>query len=716
MMGGVQQQDGSGGAMVDRELDLAAIGRALWSKRLWIVGPALAAAVIAFLGVNLIAPRYKSEARVLVDGRENVFLRPEADKTGDRQGVIDAEAVSSQVQLVLSRDLALNVIKQLKLNENPEFDPVLRGVGPLRQVLMMLGILKDPMRMTPEERILDAYYTRLTTYAVDKSRVIAIEFQSTDPELASKIANTVAENYLRLQQSVRIDQTRAASQWLANEIETLRDKVGEAEAKVESFRAKSNLFVGTNNNTLSSQQLGELNSQIGIARSQKAEADARAQSLREMLKPGRVIEAGDAINSELIRRLGEQRATLRAQLAEQSSTLLDQHPRIKELRAQIADIERQSRSEAEKLVRTLENDARIAAARVEQLAANMDQLKRQATSTSEQDVQLRALEREARAQRELLESYLAKYREASARENLGNIPSKARIISHAVVSNTPHFPKKTPIVFIAAIVTLLLAAGVVTVSELASSAPHRVPAFVVRTMLPAPALKPVNSRSVQLEEVAQGPTLAPEDTPDKAPDTLSVREVALKLANAKSTRPVVVVSAHADMSPEGTALALARALPQDRRVVLVELGVKQSGLKDICADPAAPGIAELLWEQASFADILTRDRNSRVHLITAGSMEMDPAATLASETVADALEALSQTYDHVVVTAGPLSCFPENAFSGAATDAVLVLRPNQPVPESTADDLLATSFVSVTLCSAEDNVQDPVRRTEAQAA
>src|SRR4029077_14485552 len=118
----------------------------------------------------------------------------------------------------------------------------------------------------------------------------------------------------------------------------------------------------------------------------------------------------DIINSELLRRLSEQRVILRAQLAEQSSTLLDQHPRIKELRAQIADLEGQMRSEADRLARSLANDAKFASAKVDGLSAARDQLKRQAASTNEQDVQLRALEREAKAQRDLLESYLAKYR------------------------------------------------------------------------------------------------------------------------------------------------------------------------------------------------------------------------------------------------------------------------------------------------------------------
>ena len=109
-----------------------------------------------------------------------------------------------------------------------------------------------------------------------------------------------------------------------------------------------------------------------------------------MLQSGKPIEASEVLNSELIRRLSEQRVTLRAQLAEQSSTLLDGHPRIKELKAQLADLDRQLREEAGKVSRSLENDSRIADGRVEGLIASLDQLKKQASSNNGQDVQLRA--------------------------------------------------------------------------------------------------------------------------------------------------------------------------------------------------------------------------------------------------------------------------------------------------------------------------------------
>ena len=182
-----------GGPVADAELDLPALGSALWRKKWKILGPTILVGLLALVVVQLITPRYMSESRVLIEARDNIYLRPDADKDPADRSVIDEQAVTSQVQLVLSRDLARDVIAKLKLGELPEFDPVLAGISPIKAILGRLGIIKDPMSMTPEERVLAAYYDRLTAYAVEKSRVIVIDFQSENPDLAAKVANAIAE-------------------------------------------------------------------------------------------------------------------------------------------------------------------------------------------------------------------------------------------------------------------------------------------------------------------------------------------------------------------------------------------------------------------------------------------------------------------------------------------------------------------------------------------
>ena len=463
------------GQFVDADFDLAGLGALLWQKRFSILRPTIIVALLTLGVVLMIPPKYQSEARVLVIGRDNIYLRPDADKDIIDRGVVDQEAVTSQAQLILSRDLASEVIAKLKLNELPEFDPALGNISLTKRVLGFLGVIRNPLAMTPEERVLEAFYDRLTVFPVEKSRVIVIDFLSENPELAARVANAIADAYLKRQQEAKQDQARSAGQWLSGEIDSLRKKVADSEAKVEAFRARSNLLVGPNNTTLSVQQLGDLNTQLATARAQKSDAEAKAKLIRDMLKSGEPIESSDVLNSELIRRLSEQRVTLRAQLAEQSSSLLGNHPRIKELRAQIADLDQQIRKEAEILARSLENDAKLADARVAAQLVTFNQLKKQAETSNEDDVQLRALDRDAKSQRDLLESYLAKYRDASARGTLDSAPPDARIISRATPSSVPAYPKKLPTIVIASLATFILMCGLV----------------VTRALLETPGAKPL---------------------------------------------------------------------------------------------------------------------------------------------------------------------------------------------------------------------------------
>jgi polysaccharide biosynthesis transport protein len=678
------------------DLDLRALGQALVRKRGWIIVPTVLVAVLSITAVNLITPRYKSEARILIDGRENVFLRPNGERNDEQRAGLDAEAVTSQVQLLLSRDLAREIIKKNKLAERPEFDPVLQGLSPLKSLLALFGIGRDPFSLTPEERVLDAYFDRFTAYAVDKSRVIVIEFQSRDPDLAARVANSIAEGYLVLQQGARQDQAKSASQWLSGEIDNLRKKVSEAESRVEDFRSKSSLFVGTNNTTLSNQQMGELNTQLNNARALKSDAESKARLIREMLQSGKPIEASEVLNSELTRRLSEQRVTLRAQLAEQSSTLLDGHPRIKELRAQLADLDRQLREEASKISRSLDNDSRIAGGRVEGLSASLEQLKKQATSTNGQDVQLRALEREAKAQRDLLESYLAKYREANTRENIDAAPADGRIISRASVSNTPAYPKKLPIVLIATLATLMLSAGAIVTGELLRmTAPRAAAAF--------------GSSPASVRAPAAAAQAFSEPSPGIAPEPAEIEQLANHLSAAgEAARKVTILGTASGESITLTALTLARLIARSAKVVVVDLSASSPTIPAVSVDPAAPGLADLMLGEASFSQVITKDRMSRVHLVSAGRPGSD-RALLQSPRLTLAIDALLRVYDHVLLDAGTASDLPAELLTAHAR-AVVVPEASMATEARTlmCDQLRAVGFSEVTMLSQPSQPSDAV--------
>ncbi|HEY4139997.1 MAG TPA: exopolysaccharide transport family protein [Pseudolabrys sp.] len=708
------------------EPDIVGLGRVLWAKKSMIVGFTVIAAVGAFVVVNAITPRYRSESRLLLEVRENVFMRAEAEKNAAERSALDPEAITSQIQVALSRDVANDVIKKEKLSDNPEFDS---GGGIGNTLLSLIGLGRDPGSMSREERTFQAYYERLNVFAIEKSRVIAVDFDSANPELAARVANTVAETYLSLQQSAKQDQTRAAGNWLSVEIDKMRGRVADAEAKVEDYRARTNLFVGSNNTSLPSQQLTEINSQISAARGQKADLEARARQLRDQIRSGRPVEASsDIANSESMRRLVDQRVALRSQLAEQSSTLLDQHPRIKELRSQIGELDRQIKAEGERLARQLDNDAVVAGNRVESLVSSLDQVKKLASTNNEQDVQLRALEREAKTQRDLLESYLAKYREASARDNINAAPPEARIISRATPAIKPTFPKKTPTVLIAAFAAFALAAGFTVTGALLSPAPaaaaysaygYAVPGY------PDPNFghQPIEPRIMSMPTVAS-PPIAPPSMPVMpsqmaqrfapagavgaglaAPQMLpplpvsSVEQVAQTLRQAgDSGRRVTVVGTMRNVGTTYAAISIARALAKEANVVLIDLAFGAPNISVISTDPAAPGVADLVRGAASFGDIITRDQFSNVHLIATGEVGHDGPALAASPMLATVVEALVRSYNHVVIDVGSAADVPVERFAPLAQRAVLVSGdPANPSTRAARERLVMAGFADVTL-------------------
>src|SRR5262249_35639210 len=192
------------------------------------------------------------------------------------------------------------------------------------------------------------------------------------------------------------------------------------------------------------------------------------------------------------------------------------------------------------------------------------------SSTNGQDVQLRALEREAKAQRDLLESYLAKYREANTRENI-EASADARIISRAIVSNTLAYPKKLPIVLIATLAMLLLTSGLIVTGELlAMTAPR------AASMLAAPiaAVRARAEPSPDLERVA-APAIAPTLSEPQMPIGARLGEIdqlADDLRRAgESGRKVTILGTASGESITLTALTLARQLARDARVVVVDL-------------------------------------------------------------------------------------------------------------------------------------------------
>ncbi|MBY0612609.1 MAG: exopolysaccharide transport family protein [Beijerinckiaceae bacterium] len=667
------------------DVDLKELLRAIGRKKSLILGVTL----VAFLGslafVNLVAPKYTAEARLLLENRDTYYSRPEKDGRGNAEA-IDPEAVQSQVQVLGSRDLARLVIKNLNLGALPEFDPVLKGIPAYMRVLILLGFVRDPTLSTPEERVLESFTNKVSIFSVGKSRVIGIEASTLNPDIAAKIANNLAQEYLAQQQEAKKQTTQVASSWLNQTIEPLRQKVVEAEARVEAYRSKNNLFVGANNTTIISQQLSELNTQLSTARAMQAEQQAKAQLIKDALRTGRIFEVSDIIKDDLIRRLTENRSTLRALYASEQKVYLPQHPRIKELAAQIADLEGQIRGAAQRVTRSLENDARSAASRVAALQADIESQKKVNALASDDDVTLKALEREAKALREQLETYSAKAIDANARDTQTGSPADARIVAVALAPSTPSFPKSAPIVFLTTLAGLVLSTFFVAAGELLKAPPRMAPvAMRVEPVMPvtpeaAPAAPaPIATEPPPDEARFAGSSLAEQhgtppvavprpprmDAPMQSPFDRSVAALAqrcrscvsTKAASGKAGGVLVTVSGAAEgHGATSVAIALSRGLAAQSRTILIDLNQDSPGLDHLVAHSDATGLSDLLCGEASFGEAIHRDRESRLNIMPLGLIDED---VVASDLLGNVFDALKQSYEFLVIDAGIAGSQPD---------------------------------------------------------
>lgn len=722
-------QSGSHGRDDERseggEIDLRALGRGIWRRKLWIVGPAFLAALAALAFVQLSAPLYRSSALLLIENREGAAPRSGSDR---ELSLPDEQAVASQVQLIQSRDLVRSVVKSLDLATDPEFGP--QSPGLVAKILGALGLGGQAQSLPLNERVVDKVAQNLSVYPVSGSRVVGVEFVATNADRAARIVNAFVDAYLDIQRDAKRETNRQASQYLSDEINGLRGRVGDAEERVEAFRAKAGLLVGGNNTTVAAQQLGETSTQLSTSRTQQGESQAKADMIRSVLKQGRPAEALDIANSELVRQLSQRRSELAAQIASEGRTLLPQHPRMRELSAQLSGLDEQVRSEAEKLARAFENEAKTAGARVAALSKQLDGLKSTAATANNQEVQLRALEREARSQRDLLEQLLTRYREASARENPEALLADARVISRGAAATEPYFPKKGPTIALAALGAFMLALFSAAAAEVFGGQRRRgdgdaapppalggeTPAFgrlhgpmtptAPRSPTPPPpSIAPPSTASgagadAEPHEASQArpdgdspPAAAPnvaavmaaaasaiKPAAPKTPlDRPSARQNTIECADATLVAALARQLAAMPTADGALRILTTGALPDlGVATVAAKLAatISESGRRVVAVDAAGgaryadegPGLAELLSGEATFAQAIHRDPGSRVHLVPQGAEPFDRLDPAARSRLGIVLEALALTYDFVMITtpSGPGGAEPFAAHCGAA--------------------------------------------------
>lgn len=373
--------------------------------------------------------------------------------------------MSSQIELVKSRDTLLAVIDSENLRSESEFTGV--GASPVSLVLQLLGRRPEPRSI--EQTVIENLRERLTVTQERNSAVISIRVRSRDPELAARIANAIAEAHVRRRAALSLSDTAEASEWLEEEIERLRLRVQEAEAAVANYRVDNDLFTGTDNTAILNQQLTAITTQITEAQQRKNAAQSRANLILQLLAQGQPLDGvQDVRDSVVIQQLSQTKATLQGELAQRSSTLLPNHPTIKALVAQIAEIEEQIAAEARRVASALEAEAQIEGDLEASLRDDLARTKISVSTATRDGVTLESLQREAAAQRDLLETYLLRYSDAISRTAAGSALPDVRQVTVAAPASDPASPKTALILAAVGFAVLALQIGGILFGELMS--------------------------------------------------------------------------------------------------------------------------------------------------------------------------------------------------------------------------------------------------------
>ena len=627
----------------DLDIDVASLFASLWRKKLSILLGSLVITAATAAIVLMVSPKYMAESRILIETRESVYTRPDTGMIDEARPILDAEGIASQVELLGSADVLSKVADELDLASKPEFDPTKASITD--RIMAIIG-------RAPELGLKDALIAkmrdRLKIYRVESSRVIVVEFSSKDPQLAAKVPQAIANAYLANQQAAKLQTDTSATDWLEPVIKDLSAKVKEAEAKVASYRSQNDILDGQNNSVLATQQLSELSSEMTRVRAARANAEAKAQSVRAILESGASIETvPEILASGLIQRLREQQVQLKSQIADLSITLLENHPRIKGLRSQLADLNGQIRAEAGKVLMSLETEAKTAALREKELAGNLNGLKAESSRVGDEEVGLRALEREATAQRDLLESYLTRYREAASRKDSNYQVPDARIFANAEIPSEPYFPKFIPTVSAAFAGSLIILSVMTLLSELFSGRAFR---QAMPAPMPAAPLAAANDEAVQVQP-AEVAVQAAEPVEPEIDNELTIAAVASRLVDEGHTC-AVIVSPEGDEASASSVLLVRELADQGLKVVLLDLTANSAAARPMTDGLALPGITNLLSGGATFSGIIHNDVYSDAHVVPTGTADPVQAAK-AIERLPMVINALVSAYDMVLVECGP---------------------------------------------------------------
>lgn len=651
----------------EESISLTHIFHIFWIRRHLFIAVFFFVFVSGAVVLFQLTPRYTTETKILVGASKAKVVNVEEVLSGN---LSTDSAVKSETEVLTSKGLARKVINKLGLLQLEEFNPGLKEKTFLDDLSPSnwfsddfkesLGLGDKKAELSKEEkqeRVLTTatgiYLNKVKAAPIRGSQVIGVSVESTDPKLAALIANTHAESYIIGQLEAKFEATEKASSWLNEQLAGLRSKVESSEKAVEVYRAQHGLSQGKDQAGIVGEQLSEINSKLIIAKAEKAEASARLEQVNHLLRTGSDIEtASEVLSSTLIQRLREQEAELTRKVSEMSVEFGAKHPKLIRINAEIDELKSKIKGEITKIAAGLKNELTIASTREASLETSLKAIESKSGSNRAEEVQLRALEREANANKVLFETFLNRFKETSSTQGMEE--ADARVISIAEIPITPSFPKKGMMLALIAVLSMITGTTVIFILEMMHPG-LRTPEEIERFLgIPAIALLPTTAdkKIDPFDYILQKPH-------SSLSEALSSLRVSLMLSDPdKAVKSIMVTSSIPAEGKSTLALCLARsAAISGQKSIVIDADFRRPTIeKKLNISEKTKGLTDLIMSSdGNYADYMYKDEKTDLYIMPKGQADyVNPVDIFSSHKMTNLLQALKERFDLIVIDTPPV--------------------------------------------------------------
>jgi polysaccharide biosynthesis transport protein len=670
------------------------------SRRRWtVISVSVVTALIAVIWTFTTRPIYTGTATLRIEKEQPRIVKfEEVIKESDTQ----QDYYQTQYKILQSRSLANRVIGLLQLDQHSEFqDPDAdRGVGEKVQSWMREQLVRWiplPPPAAPESRedlamaspLTEAFLERLSIEPVRNSRLVKMSFDSHHPDLAARVANTLADAFIAQQLDQRVEATRYASQFLAQQLDETREKLGKAEDQLNQFlKASDILFVGADKSgqpqDLVTQQLTLLSEALLKARAERIAKESLVTHAASAKDPDALPAV---LQSQLIAKLKEELVKLESEHKQLGQVFKPEYPKMQQISQKIGETRRQLRGEVDRAVQAVQSDYQASVRNEREMESALAVQRLQARDMTNRMAQYNLLRREVDTNRELYTALLGRLRETQVSAAL--FTSNISVVDRAEISPIPSRPRKQFNLLLASVLGLAGGIGLAFLFEYLDT--NIKDPREVESILRVPILGLVPSWSALSGRRGRRRELSGTKASDKPFALVAHTEMASISAEAfRGLRTNLLYSTPehppktimaTSLSPEDgktslvTNLAITLAQLGSGPVLLIDADMRRPDLHEVLEIEQAPGLSTYLTGQVELDDVIKPTAVPNLFAIPAGRNPINPAELLASTRIRQMIETLGQRYAHIVFDTGPLFGVSDAMIlAGQVEGVILVLR------------------------------------------